>query len=177
VVNEDPEARDALVNLLSYLVDEASDNDAFLSVLYGLMDLLQVMEDEGNILPLMHALSGAMAPNARDLVEGASGTPDIDGSVGYDALTLLREIRGFDRDRTLRALLGNLVRLREDQTTPLEVILDVMNEVNRAEPGAGGAYLPPDYRASFGHMTDFMDEERRGMERLYDVVQSRELPE
>lgn len=177
VVNEDPEARDALVDLLSYLVDEASDNDAFLSVLYALMDLLQVMEDEGNILPLMHALSGAMAPNARALVEGASGTPDIDGSVGYDALTLLREIRGFDHDRTLRALLGNLVQLRDDQTTPLEVIVDVMNEVNRAEPGAGGAYLPPDYRASFGHMTDFMDEERRGMERLYDVVQSRELPE
>lgn len=173
VVNQDPEARGALVDLLGYLVDEASDNDAFGSVVYALMDMLQVMEDEENILPLLHGLSVAMAPNARELVAGASGTPDIDGSVGYDALTLLREIRGFDRNRMLRALLRNLVQLRPDETTPLETILDVMNEVNRAEPGAGGPFLPADYRAEFGQMTDFMDDERRGMERLYDVIQAR----
>jgi hypothetical protein len=177
VVNGDPEARGALVDLVGYLVDEASDNDAFLAVVYALMDMLQVMEDDTNIVPLLHAMSGAMSPNARALVGGATGTPEIESSVGYDALPLLREIRGLDRTRMLRQLLNNLVVLRADETTPLETILDVMSEVNRSEPGAGGSYLPEDYRANFGEMTGFMDDERRGMERLYDVVQARELVE
>lgn len=175
VVNADPEARGALVDLVGYLVDEASDNDAFLAMVYALIDVLQVMEDDLNIVPFVNAMSAAMAPNARSLVAGTAGTPDVDGSVGYDSLTLLREVRGFDDGRTLRQLLANLVQLRDDQSTPLEVILDVMSEVNRAEPGAGGAYVPPDYRALFDQMNGFMDDSERGMERLYDVVQAREL--
>jgi hypothetical protein len=175
VVNADPEARGALVDLLGYLVDEGSDHDAFLAMVFGLIDLLQVLEDDRNIVPLLHALSGALAPNARSLVAGTRGEPDVEGSVGYDALTLLREVRGFDRDRTLRDLLGNLVQLRGDETTPLEVILDVASDVNRAEPGAGGSYEPPDYRALYAQMTGFLDDSERGVERLYDVVQAREL--
>lgn len=174
-VNADPEARDALLRLVSYLVDEASENDAFLSIVYAVADLLQVMDDDLNLVPLARAISPMLAPNARDVVATGAGTLDLRGSMTFDALGLLREIHAIDSGSTLPAILRNLVALQPDESTPLETILDVISEVNRVAPGAGGAYEPDDYRTMFGEMTGAMDDTRHGMERLYDVVQEREL--
>lgn len=174
-VNADPEAKDALLHLVSYLVDEASENDAYLAVVYAAVDMLQVMDDETNLVPLARAMSPMLAPNVRDIAAGASGGPDLEGSMAFDALGLLREIDAIDTAGTLPAILRNLVALQPDESTPLETILDVISEVNRAAPGAGGAYEPDDYRTMFGEMTGAMEDTRHGMERLYDVVQEREL--
>ena len=174
-VNADPEARDALLRLVSYLVNEASANDAFLSVVYAVADLLQVMDDDVNLIPLARALSPMLAANARDVVATCAGPLDLEGSMAFDALGLLREIQAVDDASTLPAILRNLVSLQADESTPLETILDVISEVNRVAPGVGGAYDPDDYRTMFGEMTGAMDDTRHGMERLYDVVQEREL--
>jgi hypothetical protein len=175
-IQSDPASRDALVALISYLLDESSPSDAFPATLYAAADMLQVLDDDANIVPLAHALSAALAPNARDLAGGVPGAPDIENSVTTDALGLVRELQGIDESHVLRRLLANLVAIPEDgdETTPLETILDVLGEVNRAEPGAGGAYEVRDYEALFGEVTGFMLDERRGMERLYQVVQNRE---
>ncbi len=93
-----------------------------------------------------------------------------------DGLTLIREVQETDDRRVLRRILANLVSLEsDDEQTPLEDILDVLSEVNRATPGAGGAYQPPDYTALIEQMRGFMLAEDRGLERLYDVVQEREI--
>ena len=176
-VQDDPEARDALSNLIGYLVDEASTNDAFASTLYAGADLLMVLEDDESILPLVHALSQALAPDALDFVGGSDGDLDIDGSVASDALGLIRAVQARDTRRTLRRILANLVQLGDPENgrTPLEEILDVIAEVNRATPGAGGSFDADDYEATLGVAREFLRDEARGLERLYDVVQEREI--
>ncbi|MFO0714839.1 MAG: hypothetical protein U0353_33675 [Sandaracinus sp.] len=172
-IQSEPEARDALVAFLAYLVSETSDNDAQLATLYGAADLLQTLDDEGNITPILHALSVALAPNARTLAAGGAGEPETTASVANDALDLVQTVQGLDTDRVLVRILQNMVVLDADENTPLETILDVMSEVNRSAPGVGGPYEPDDFVHALGISHDFMTDETHGLERLYDVVQNR----
>nr|MDQ3036074.1 hypothetical protein [Myxococcota bacterium] len=178
-VQDDPDAQGSLSRLIGYLVDEASTNDAFASTLYGGADLLMVLEDDENMIPIAHALSQALAPDALDAVAGSDpdGAIDIDGSIATDALGLTREVQRLDTRHTLRVVLSNLVSLAdgEDERTPLEEILDVIGEINRVTPGAGGSFVADDYAASMEQTESFLLDERRGLERLYDVVQEREI--
>ncbi len=173
VIQAEPAARDALLAFLAYLVDPASGNDAHLATLYGAADLLQVLDDDGNIVPILHALSVALAPNAQALAEGASGEPETALSVANDALDLVQTVQGLDDDRVLVQILQSLVVLDDDEGTPLETILDVMSEINRTRPGVGGPYEPEDFESALGTSRDFMRDEFHGLERLYDVVQNR----
>ncbi|MFO0681471.1 MAG: hypothetical protein U0234_05455 [Sandaracinus sp.] len=175
-IQTDPEARDALVALVAYLVDEASDNDAFLATLYAAADLLQVFGDDADIVPIAHALSSALAPNALDLVTaGGTDAPDVTHGTAYDALGLVRELQGIDSRHVLHRLLSNLVALPADgsEETPLEVILDVLSQINRTTPGDTSDYTAGDYREALGQASGFMRDDRRGMERLYQVLQHR----
>ncbi len=174
-VNEDPEARDALAALMGYLVTVASDNDAFASTLYGAADALMVLDDDHNIVPLMHALSEAMAPNVRDAI-ASGGELDIEGSAVRDSLVLVRDIQDVDDARTLRKILQNVSALPEtgEPVTPLETIIDVIAEVNRATPNEPGSLRADDYLSVFGQVTDFIRSDEHGLERLTAVVQQRQ---
>lgn len=174
-VNQDPDSRAALAALMGYLVTEASGNDAFLSTLHAAADALMVLEDERNIVPLMHALSEAMAPNVRDVV-AEDGELDVEASALRDALDLVRDVQEIDTARTLPTILANLVALpaEGDPVTPLETIIDVLAEVNRAAPNAGGRLGADDYRSVIGEVTGFMTDEAHGLERLTAVVQHRQ---
>lgn len=179
-VNEDEEARGALAALLGYLVDEASANDAFLSTLYGLADALMVFEDDENLVPLMNAMAEALAPNVHDVLRGGGASLDVRGSALRDTLELLRDVAEVDDERTLRRVLQNAVAIPADgdEITPLETIIDVIAEVNRARPNAGGPLDQSDLRAVLGQTTDFMLDEDRGLERLNRVIQQRNcMPE
>ena len=175
-LNEDEAARAAMADLVNYLMHFESDNDAFRSVVYGAADLMMVLEDDLNIVPLMHALSEAMAPNVRDVTAGSEPELDIAGSFVRDALGLVQDIQVVDEERVLRQILQNAVSIPNagDEITPLEVIIDVIAEVNRAEPNAGGPLRVNDYRQVLGQATDFVLDEDHGMERLNGVVQHRQ---
>ncbi|MCB9591756.1 MAG: hypothetical protein H6719_03395 [Sandaracinaceae bacterium] len=174
-VNEDPEARGALARLMGYLVNEASDNDAFVSTLYAAADALMIFEDEANIVPLMNAMAEGLAPNVNDVVAGSPSPLDLEGSAIRDALDLVNDIADVDDERTLRQILQNAVALPDsgDPVTPLETIIDVIAEVNRATPNEGGSLRADDIRAVLGQTTDFMLDEDHGLERLNVVVQHR----
>lgn len=172
-IQGEPDARDALLAFLAYLVDPASGNDAELSTLVGAAELLQVLDDDANIVPLLHALSAALAPNARALAEGVAGEPDTQGSVANDALDLVRTVQGLDEDEVLVQILQALVTLDDDEGTALETILDVMSEINRVSPDEGGDYESSDYEQALDTTRDFLRDDFHGLERLYDVVQHR----
>lgn len=174
-VNEDPDARAAMAGLMSYLLSEESGNDAFTSVLYGGADALMTLDDELNIIPLMNALAESMAPNVNDVV-ASGGVLDIESSTVRDSLALVRDIQQVDDEATLRAILQNAVALPEtgDAVTPLETIIDVIAEVNRATPNEGGGLFADDYRSVLGNVTGFIQDEDHGLERLNAVVQARD---
>jgi hypothetical protein len=179
-LQEDPESREALTRLMAFLLDGTAPDDAFRNLVVSVADLLQWLEDDHNMDPLLAALSSALAPNARALVEGtADGPVTTEGSAADQTVRLLREISGVDDERSLRQLLQNLVALPSEGRleTPLEVILDVIAEVNRAEARLNeGTHLDPeDYTHVFDRAVDFLTNEHRGLERLYDVIQHRTL--
>ena len=96
----------------------------------------------------------------------------------------MREVKKLDPARdgersTLTKLLGELVKeTGKDGETPLEIILDTIAEVNRAAPvkDLGSSLKADDLRAVLRESRDFLSSERHGLERLYDIIQARELP-
>ena len=182
-VDRDEGAKEELSGLIQYLMNDASDNDAFDNTLLATADLLQLLDDELNLVPLLNVLSEGLAPGVRERV-AAGGTIDpstlsLDGSTLDETVKLLRAIVDVDDRRTLAAVLRNVVALPEggDGETPLETVVDVIAEVNRAEPGLGTSLRAEDHRSVLGHVDEFLTDPDRGLERIYRVVQNRTLPD
>ena len=180
-MREDEAATDELAGVARYLMDEGADADAFDNTMVATADLLQLLEDDTNLDPLLRALSAGVSPDARALVEtGGSATHDSlssDGSALAEVLAMMRETVDLDVQETLPVVLRNLVSLPPETRgeTPLEVLVDVVAEVNRARPGAGTPMLQDDHGAVLRTTHEFLTDEYRGIERIFDVVQSRTL--
>ena len=54
--------------------------------------------------------------------------------------------------------------------TPLEVMLDVVDDVNRAAPQLSSELDAGDYQSIAVNVTDFLTDKQRGMEQFYEVV-------
>ncbi len=180
-VNADETAEQQVSALAQYLMDEASANDAFDTTVLAAADLLQILDDEANLDPLLRALSEGIVPGVRDRVaEGGTiraGSLDIQGSAVDETLVLLSRMVDVDDRRTLQALLSNLVALPDGdaQETALETLIDVLAEVHRVEPNRGGPMRADDHRRVLHTATEFLLDEDHGLERLYSVIQSRQI--
>ncbi len=176
-------ARSALEALLQYLVDTTSQNDALASLLATTDDLLQVMGDDQNLVPIYHALSPALSPTQRD----ATGHV-LNASVLDAQLTLLSRVAGkffdgsteicadeADPNQILPQVLSRLVTPMTDAQgratqSPLEVIIDVIADVNRTDPAQTSKLQPPDYGAIAGQVDDFLMNKQFGLEQFYEIV-------
>jgi hypothetical protein len=167
--------------LIAYLFDTQAEQQSFDSTLYALLDFVQVLRDDTNTVPTLRALSRLIAPNTPEAVEQGASL-DMEQGALQRIETLLREVLRVDGQGALPALLSNLVTPyslgsgREE--TPLEAFIDVSAEVNRARPGRDleRQLQSQDFRAVFGQIEDFLLDERRGLERVYDLVQARNGP-
>jgi hypothetical protein len=175
-IQRDPAAKEALSNLASYLVDEAASGDNFGTSLVAGADLMQVLRDDVDMVPLLRALAPGLASGTDEALAGGPA-PEVRGAALDQSLDLLREIDRVDEPHTLSLVLQNLVSLPEDgsEETPLEVMIDVAAEVNRASPGLAGPLSAEDHADVLGVTHDFFTSEERGLERIYDVIQNREL--
>ncbi len=182
-VQRDEPAKEELAGMMQYLMSEASGFDAFDTMVVSTADLMQVLEDDLNLVPLLHVLSEGMVPGVRD-VAAAGGNVDpatlsLSGSALDETMDLMRAMADIDDRHTLPAILSNLVTLPESGRgeTPLETILDVVAEVNRVDPGLGTSLRSDDHRAVLTTAHEFLTDQDRGLERIYNVIQSRELTE
>ena len=169
----DTPARDAVMGLLGHLLSE--DTDAYVTTLVALHDLLQVLDDDDNLRPLGRVLATALAPDVLTAIESGSALGG-ESSLAEASIELLREVAAVDTDDTLSELLARTVapRSETDVSTPLDVLLDVIAEVNRSEPHARTTYRAADHTVLFHEVSDFLLDPERGLERLYAVVRSRE---
>jgi hypothetical protein len=174
-----------LVHWLSQAEKGTTQHDAIDATMLAATDMLQLFENSDNTGPVMRFMARAIAPNAVEAV--ASDTVDqldLPGGAVEKTLELMREVKKLDPARdgepsTLTKLLGELVKeTGKDGETPLEIILDTIAEVNRAAPGKdlGSSLKADDLRAVLRESRDFLQSERHGLERLYDIIQARELP-
>jgi hypothetical protein len=166
------ETQRSLSSFLDYLLAEP----ALPGLLLTTADGMQLLDDEQTMLPLARALSEAVVVNAREAVSRGTAL-SLEPSVVSTGTDVAREAFAVDEANVAARLIGGLVEapLTADGETPLEVILDVIVELNRAEPGASVDLNEADYRAVMGAVQEFMRDDIRGLERLYDVIQHREV--
>ncbi len=180
-LREDDAATDELSGLVRYLMDEEAGADAFDNTMVATADLMQLLEDDTNLDPLFNALSTGVSPDARTVAEAGGsvdgGALSSEGSALDETLALMREIVDVDERETLPVLLRNLVSLPPETggETPLEIIIDVVAEVNRARPGDGTPMLADDHAEVLGTAHEYLTDEYRGLERMWDVVQNRQI--
>ncbi len=175
-LQRDPDVRSELAAFFRYLVDEERNAEAFQSTLMSTMDLLQVLEDEQAVVPLLHGLADAFALDARQAVlSGAE--PDVERALVDRTVRLAHAIAGRDEEDVLPGVLRRLVEPLDalEGQSPLEAIVDVVLQVHRARPGAEGALDMEDYRTLLRRTAEAVQDEHRGLERLFRVVQNRRL--
>lgn len=190
-IRRDGAARGELEALLQYLLTAASQNDALAAMLASANDVLQVLRDDSNLVPLFHAISPALAPSVKN-AEGQYTKK----SLADAQLALLARISGkyYDKNGTeicaqevdpssiLSAVLGDLVTPVKDaqgrpSQAPLEVILDVIADVNRADPAMTDKLKAADYRSIAAQVSSFMLDKQSGLEQFYEVVRQGTLRE
>lgn len=184
-VRADKDGRHEMEVLMQYLLDAASKNDALASMLASSNDIVQVLRDDANLVPLFHVLASAMDASVKDDKGHVTRKSLVDAQ-----MALLAKVSGryFNRDgkeickreidpnQVLAVALGNLVTPIKDAgfkgQTPLEVIIDVIADVNRVDPTQAyeGTLNRSDYNAVSENVVDFLTNKERGLEQFYEVI-------
>ncbi|HEX7663041.1 MAG TPA: hypothetical protein VF407_00945, partial [Polyangiaceae bacterium] len=186
-IRADNGAREATENLLTYLLDQASSNDAQASVLASTSDLLQLLDDDANLVPIYHVLSEATGASIRDEKGNVVQSSAVDST-----LALLSQIAAYARDsngteicsreidpnQVLNIALKNMVTpLPSDpgappRKTPIEVVLDVITDVNRVAPDQTTKLQAPDYANVASNVQSFLVDKQSGLEQFYAIVRN-----
>jgi hypothetical protein len=170
-LRKDPNARRALERYLTYLLENAGEGEALQGTLASMVDMMQVMTDDGKLCPILNAAAVAMSPH-----------DDPDGAGAAD--TTIRVLKAlsseeYDKYHVMDHVLRNLVTPIPDENgaighAPLEVIIETIAEVHRADPDLAGEPLDPtDYAFILSTVRDFMLDKTRGLEQIYSIVQRR----
>jgi hypothetical protein len=166
----DPGSRKTLQELLAYLADHASSNEALVTTVTTTEDLMQVIGDEVNMVPIYHALAAGAAPDGAtkrtmDLIERIRA---IETSDEWKA--------AHDGRRPLEKIMANAVTpMGKGQASPIEIIIDCVTDVNRADATSTGAFTADDYAAVSKAIDDFLVDKTRGLEQFYAIVKQRKV--
>ena len=184
-VRADQEGRVQMEKLMQYLLDAASKNEALANILASSNDIVQILRDDDNLVPLFHVLASAMDASKVDDKGRVTQKSMVDAQ-----MALLARVSGryFDKDnveickreidpnQVLAVALGNLVTPINDGDfkgqTPLEVIIDVIADVNRKDPTQKyeGTLNRSDYGSVSANVVDFLVNKERGLEQFYEVI-------
>lgn len=181
----DKDGRREMEVLMQYLLDAASKNDALASMLASSNDLLQVLRDDENLVPLFHVLASAMDASVKDDKGHVKRKSLVDAQMALLARVSGRyfdkegvEIckREIDPNQVLAVALGNLVTPIKEGSfkgqSPLEVVIDVIADVNRSDPTQPyeGTLNRSDYAFVSENVVDFLLNKERGLEQFYEVI-------
>jgi hypothetical protein len=153
-------ARLSVYSLLSYVIDEAESNHSFNASLTGLADMMQMMLDDRDLVPVARFAGNALKPEL--------GL--IDSTIAF-----FHEAIALDKHEAVVKVLGNAARELSPGKSPLQTLLDMSTEMHRVNPGAGSdsPYQGEDFKRAFGEVHDFMSNEQMGLEKFYSMIKSR----
>jgi hypothetical protein len=185
VIRQDPGARAELEKLLQYLTSSVSNNDALAALLGTTDDIVQVMRDDANLVPLYHVLAAAMQQTTTD-AQGKLQRSVVDATTTFLSRIAGRAYDGtnheicaneLDPNGVLTTSLGKLMTPMpgpngQPGESPLEVILDAIADVNRASPGGTAKLVGTDYANMASEMSDFLLDGTRGLEQFYAVIRN-----
>lgn len=178
IVSDEP-ARTELEQLLVFLL-QSGEADAQKAMLSALVDLLQVLEDDANMTALLHAAAGAAGPEVFDEEGKVLSRGMVLSAVEVMARVLgeVRDEKGaricakeMDPNRSLAVALRRLVTPGPNGAPPpIEVLIDVVADVNRADPTMTTKLEPPDYASIAHEVADFCSHPSRGLEQMYELI-------
>ena len=174
----DDGARTQVESLAQYLLDASSGNLALPSLLASSNDVVQWLDDDANLVPLLNALGVGLAPEPghRSFVDAQLAllsrlTERVTDSAGDELCG-----REVDPNQVLTVLLQGLATpasLPSGSTaTPLEVFGQVITDVNRLVPASNDAVTAPDLGAIARQTVSFLTDETNGLEQFYAVVKN-----
>ncbi len=175
----DPAAREALEALVGYLLEQAQDEDTLADMMVSAADLLQLLQDEQNLVPILNTMSVAAAPSS-------AGGRDAPGMADA-SLKLLRALLDdrdelapgaareamLDRYHVVDAVLKNAVAPGPGGRSPFEVLADVVADVHRIDSSAPSPLDADDYRAMGESLRSFLTDPYRGLEQFYTIIRDR----
>ena len=184
-VRQNGTARMETEKLLTYLLDPTSGSAALPELLASVDDLLQLLNDDKDMVPLYHVLATAAEPGQTD----AQG--NVHPGVVDATTTLLGRLAGraydtshteicadeLDPNGVLDLALANLVTPMTTKSgaateTPLETILDAISDVNRLSPGSPSALRAGDFGNMASELSQFLLDPDRGLEQFYAIVRA-----
>ena len=157
--SKDPGIRLELEKLFSYLLDEPVSNETFSTTVSSLVDGVQRMVWSEADVPLLKALAPALKP----------GTGFVPRAVAFGG-----KVHRYDRFGVSSLLLARLLEVQPiTQERPLDVFIDVFGDVNRVDPGSSSAWTQEDTGDIFRTFSEFLLDESRGLERMYQLMEQR----
>lgn len=173
-------SRIELERLAQYLLQVVEDDETMRKVLASAVDVIQVLRDGQTLPPVFNVLSSLSTPDDDPDQPGSADitlqllnvlSRDADETVGPEDPLV------FDRYRVLDHVLANLVK-PIDETQPsetaLEVLADVAADVHRLDSSNEEPLTSEDYRVIADSVREFLTDETRGMEQIYEVVRGAE---
>ncbi|MGH7296354.1 MAG: hypothetical protein ACRELB_15550, partial [Polyangiaceae bacterium] len=185
-LRSNPEARSQLEQLLQYLLDPSAQNGARATTMAASVDLLQILNDDANITPFYHSAFDVLGAQTVD----AHGDVTKRGlaDAGIEALSRIfaaaKDSQGtescsqeIDPNGAISVMLGHMVTpVAADQDSPIEVLMDVTADVNRAHPDQTTKLDGGDYANIANEISEFCLDPAKGLEQVYEVVREATLP-
>jgi hypothetical protein len=163
----------ALQALLFSLLDLRAEPSASRALLSFATDALQQMPGDANSNALLRSFAFAVAPNVEAVLAGKEKELDVKSSVAWNNAFSLGVTGEADTDDVLGKFTGAMVGARStdpSRMAPLTVLYDALLDFNRVDPLASGQFSAADYAEAFQRIADVMLDERRGFERMYNLI-------
>ena len=178
-LRKDP-SRVELERLAQHLLEVVEDDETMRKVLASAVDVILVLRDGQTLPPIFNVLSSLSTPEDDPDVPGSADitlqllnvlSRDADESIGPEDPLV------FDRYHVLDHVLANLVKPIDENKpseTALEVLVDVAADVHRLDCTSEEPLTAEDYRVISDSVHEFLTDETRGMEQIYEVVRGAE---
>lgn len=166
----EPAALSALSRFASSSLNESAEQNNLRPLLAGLFDLVQLLPGDDQTNAGLRALAGAFSKNVHAVIagQGAALSPH-DGAVGRN-VSILRSTAELDTGNVMERVLQNAARVPPGRPAPLEVILEALLAINRKDPSERATPSAEDLRLTLQRVASVMRDDRRGFERLYQIL-------
>ncbi len=187
-LRKDPVARAEIERLVTHLIDDAAGSSAQTTTLAALVDLLQLLDDDVNLTPLYRLVATATEPSVvdedgkvlqRGLVDAIVASLSRIFAQASDAKGAEICASEIDPNRTIDFVVKRLLSPEPGAPSgeaPIEVIMSVIADVNRADPSVTTKLDAADYANIAREIGDFCLDQARGLEQVYEVIREATRP-